>query len=116
MTSAPAGALLLRKDGQLNETTTTQTYEAHGGALVDLLIVAADANALRDRAASLPTVSLGARTLSDLELLAVGGYSPLNGFMTESDYRSVVSDMHLASGIPWPMPITLAVSDARHAG
>jgi sulfate adenylyltransferase len=46
-------------------------------------------------------------------LLAVGGYSPLKGFMTESDYRSVVSDMHLASGVPWPMPITLAVSNSE---
>ena len=58
----------------------------------------------------MPALRLAARSLSDLELLAVGGYSPLEGFMTEADYRHVVSEMRLASGTLWPMPITLAVS------
>jgi sulfate adenylyltransferase len=96
----------------LKESTATKTYEAHGGPLVDLLVTRPEADALRQRAASLPLVRLSARSLSDLELLAVGGYSPLTGFMTEPDYHSVVSDMHLASRVPWPMPITLAVSTA----
>src|SRR5688572_9263277 len=69
-----------------------------------------EAGVLLERAGSLATVRLSARSLSDLELLAVGGYSPLGGFMTEADYRSVVTDMHLNFGLPWPMPITLAVS------
>jgi sulfate adenylyltransferase len=73
-------------------------------------VTGAEADALRERADSLATIRLNARSLSDLELLAVGGYSPLDGFMTEGDYRSVVAGMHLASGLPWPMPITLAVS------
>jgi len=96
----------------------TQTDTAHGGPLVDLLVTGAEADALRDRAASLSLVRLAARSLSDVELLAVGGYSPLDGFMTEADYRSVVSDMHFAGGLPWPMPITLAVSteEARPIG
>lgn len=54
-------------------------------------------------------IGLNERQLSDLELLRVGGYVPLDGFMTRSDYRSVVTEMHLASGKPWAMPITLAV-------
>ncbi len=91
----------------------TGTTSAHEGRLVDLLVSEAEADALRGRARSLPVVRLSARSLSDLELLAIGGYSPLTGFMTEADYRSVVSDMHLASGVPWPMPITLAVSTAE---
>jgi len=94
-------------------TSRTETYEAHGGPLVDLLVRGSEADALRERAASLPVARLSARSLSDLELLAVGGYSPLEGFMTQADYRSVVTDMHLASGLPWPMPITLAVSTAE---
>jgi sulfate adenylyltransferase len=90
----------------------TQTHEAQGGPLADLLVTGAEEQSLRERAASLPTVRLSQRSLSDLELLAVGGYSPLDGFMTEADYRAVVSGMHLSSGLPWPMPITLAVSTA----
>jgi len=76
-----------------------------------LLVTGQEAQGVRQRAASLPLVRLSARSLSDLELLAVGGYSPLMGFMTEADYLGVVDGMHLASGVPWPMPITLAVSD-----
>jgi sulfate adenylyltransferase len=101
----------LQKDRTLNESTATRIHEAHGGPLVDLLISGTEAGALRERAASLPFVRLSARSLSDLELLAVGGYSPLEGFMTEADYRAVVIGMHLASDLPWPMPITLAVSE-----
>ncbi len=89
--------------------TEGPTNPAHGGRLVDLVVTSAEAEALREQASRLPAVKLNSRTLSDLELLAIGGYSPLEGFMTQADYRSVVEGMHLADGIPWPMPITLAV-------
>jgi sulfate adenylyltransferase len=69
-----------------------------------------EAEALRERASSLAALRVSQRSLSDLELLAIGGYSPLEGFMTQADYRAVVNDMHFASGLPWPVPITLAVS------
>ncbi len=94
----------------MEQRTINPTNAAHGGPLVDLLASGAEADSLRERASSLPILRLAARSLSDVELLAVGGYSPLDGFMTEADYRSVVSAMHLPSGLPWPMPITLAVS------
>ena len=95
--------------------TTGETNPAHGGKLIDLVVTGDEAKALRERAPALPVVTLNSRTLSDLELLAVGGYSPLEGFMTQADYRSVVDDMHLADGLPWSMPITLAVSDDEAA-
>jgi sulfate adenylyltransferase len=91
--------------------TTEQTIAPHGGTLIDLVATGDEASALRERAKTLPVVTLNSRTLSDLELLAVGGYSPLDGFMTQADYRTVVDGMHLASGLPWSMPITLAVGN-----
>ncbi len=92
--------------------TFGQTNPAHGGRLIDLLVHGEEAHVLREQTATMPVVSLNSRSLSDLELLAVGGYSPLEGFMTQADYSSVVDDMHLASGLPWPMPITLAVEES----
>ena len=90
--------------------TEGETNAPHGARLVDLVVSGPEAEALRRRAAELPAIRLSARSLSDLELLAIGGYSPLTGFMTQADYGPVVKEMHLASGLPWPMPITLAVS------
>lgn len=92
-----------------------KTIEPHGGRLISLLVSGPEAQALRERAASLPAVRLSSRSLADLELLATGGYSPLDGFMTQADYRAVVDGMHLASGLAWPMPITLAVSNEEAA-
>ena len=91
--------------------TTGETNPAHGGRLIDLVVSGDEAKTLREQVSTLPVVTLNSRSLSDLELLAVGGYSPLEGFMTQADYRSVVDDMHLESGLPWSMPITLALDD-----
>lgn len=52
--------------------------------------------------------------LSDLELIANGAYSPLEGFMGRTDYESVVHQMRLSNGLPWSLPITLAI-DSRKA-
>ncbi len=83
----------------------------HGGDLVNLYAEQpAERDALKREAASLPAWDLSARQLCDLELLANGAFSPLQGFMTQDDYRSVCRDMHLSSGTLWPMPITLDVS------
>src|ERR671933_2777637 len=73
----------------------------------------ADAHA---RAARLPRVRLNAVQVSDLFLIATGAYSPLTGFLGQADYRAVVDQMHLANGLPWPLPITLAVPTEVAAG
>jgi sulfate adenylyltransferase len=84
----------------------------YGGTLKDLRLDAAAADEARGRALELPGWDLTERQLCDLELLANGGFSPLDGFMNQADYERVVTDMRLADGTLWPMPITLDVSEA----
>jgi sulfate adenylyltransferase len=83
----------------------------HGGTLVNVDAPAAERESLVAKAKSLTPIPLGPREISDLELIAIGGFSPLRGFMTSADYSRVVSDMSLASGLPWSIPVTLSVKD-----
>ncbi len=89
----------------------------HGdGELVDLRCSDSERDDLRARARGLPGVQLDARELTDLELLAIGGFTPLKGFMTEEQCKSVVNDMHLPSGVPWTVTVTLAAEPGEVAG
>ena len=83
----------------------------HGGVLKDLYLPHAEALALKQRSAALPVLDLNTRQLCDLELLLNGAFSPLEGFLTERDYRRVVDELRLADGTLWPVPITLDVSE-----
>lgn len=65
------------------------------------------------RAPAFPSVTLTDRAAADLECLAVGAFSPLEGFMTRSDYEPVLKDMRLASGAAWTLPVTLPLSDEQ---
>ena len=69
----------------------------------------ATAEELKAESRDLPSCTLQPRHLCDLELLLNGGFSPLRGFMSQADYDQVCSDMRLADGTLWPMPITLDV-------
>ena len=93
-------------------STTEATYgiAPHGGALVDRVLRGVVREAALEKAASLKKIPLGPTSISDLELVAVGAFSPLTGFMTQDDYSRVVEDMHLSNGLVWTIPITLAVS------
>jgi sulfite reductase (ferredoxin) len=84
----------------------------HGGRLVDRVLRGDALEEARARIPALRRIGLNGRMMSDLELLAVGAYSPLEGFMGEADYRAVLRDMRLASGLPWTLPITFAVRGA----
>lgn len=83
----------------------------YGGKLVDLRVQEPERTALIDKAKSLPSLQLSPRTMCDLELLAVGAFSPLDRFMGRADYESVLKNMRLANGTLWPMPIMLPVAD-----
>lgn len=87
------------------------TIAPHGGHLVNRLATAAQLPEFLEQADHLPRVQLDERSLSDLQLIAIGGFSPLSGFMEQADYESVVADMHLVNGLPWSIPITLSVSE-----
>src|SRR5271169_1126222 len=94
-------------------TGSGDAIAAHGGgALVDLNAPAAERGAIARHAEGLKTVRLSARDLADLEMLASGAFSPLEGFMGEADYVRSRDEMRLASGVPWSIPITLGVDEA----
>jgi ATP sulfurylase len=82
----------------------------HGGMLVDRVLRGVLKEAAQERAAGLKKVRLSPTSVSDLELIAVGAFSPLVGFLEKADYESVVQDMRLSNGTVWSIPITLPVS------
>lgn len=83
----------------------------HGGILVNRIATLDQRQEFFDKAEGLPRVQLSERSLSDLQMIAIGAFSPLSGFMDEANYRSVVKEMRLSSGLPWSVPITLSVSE-----
>ena len=84
--------------------------QPHGGTLVNRLLEGTEFQEAKQRANSLKKIPIGNREISDLELIAIGGFSPLTGFMSKEDYTEVVEDMHLANGVAWSIPITLSVT------
>ena len=75
----------------------------------------ADADALRQKAADSPKIELSAKQVCDLEMIATGAFSPLEGFVGPDDFTSICRDMRLSDGTVWPIPITLAVDDETKA-
>ena len=92
-----------------------QLIAPHGGELVLNMAGENERAELQERARSLPQILVGSRQLADLEMLAIGAYSPLGGFMKRADYLGVVNDMHLENGLPWSIPITLSATSEQAA-
>lgn len=81
----------------------------HGGVLINRV------NEEYDLSTAAKEIELDAISFADLELIAIGGYSPIEGFLTKADYEAVVSSMRLASGVVWSLPITLPVTKEKAA-
>src|SRR5690606_21898160 len=102
---------LLTMTAEPNVAENTVLITPYGGELIDLMVPAADIAELRAYASTLPSVRISERAACDLELLATGGFSPLDRFMGEADHQSVLDTMRLTNGILFPMPIPLPVDD-----
>ncbi len=92
-------------------TSTSHLIPAHGGELLQLIASAERSSELKSHSREWPSWDLTGRQLCDLELLLSGGFSPLRGFMGHADYEGVCNNMRLSSGVIWPMPITLDVTE-----
>ncbi len=82
---------------------------AHGGKLINRLVSENEKEKLLAKISSLPKITINSREMSDLDMIACGALSPLEGFMNKKDYDSVVESMRLSNGLPWTIPITLSV-------
>ena len=93
-------------------TSAPAAITPHGGTLVNRIADAAKAAELKSVAASLPSVTLSFKQFCDLEMIAIGAFSPLTGYAGQADFESICRNTRLANGTVWPIPITLAVDDA----
>src|SRR5437762_1651863 len=87
-----------------------QINPAHGGKLINRVLEGRAREQCRELSSRLPRVQLNGRQLSDVELISIGAFSPLEGFMNRQDYKAVLADERLANGLPWTIPVTLATS------
>jgi sulfate adenylyltransferase len=90
---------------------TDHLITPHGGELINRIVDAAAAAALKAQSKDWKSLDLTPRQLCDLEMIVNGAFSPLTGFMNKADYEKVCADMRLADTTLWPMPITLDVSE-----
>lgn len=89
--------------------------EPHGGKLIERVASPAEREEALRRAKSYPSLTLSKSQLADVRNLALGAYSPLEGFMRQADFERVVREMRLASGVVWPIPVVLDASEEAAA-
>jgi len=87
-----------------------------GGELKPLLLEGKALAAEKTRAEGLTKVNVSSREAGDLIMLGIGGFTPLDGFMTKADWQGVCDGMKMASGLFWPIPITLSTDQATADG
>ncbi|MBX3651366.1 MAG: sulfate adenylyltransferase [Burkholderiales bacterium] len=93
------------------KSSVTKLVNPHGGGTLKPLLLDGPAlNAERKRAAGLPKITVSSREKGDLLMLGIGGFTPLDGFMGHDDWRGACDRYTLASGVFWPIPITLSTT------
>lgn len=90
--------------------------QPHGGKLIERVLTGAKKDEALDKAKRLPRLKLDPESVSDVENMATGVYSPLEGFLGEKDFRNVLNEMRLADDLPWTVPIVLDVDKATADG
>ncbi|MCJ7485576.1 MAG: sulfate adenylyltransferase, partial [Candidatus Aminicenantes bacterium] len=90
--------------------------QPHGGKLVDRVLSGKKRDEALARAGSLPRLVIDSELVSDVENIATGVYSPLEGFLGADDYRSVLTSMRLRDDVPWTVPIVLDTDRETAAG
>jgi len=88
----------------------------HGGSLVDRVLTGAALEKARAKMKRLPKITVDAYAAFDIDGIGKGLFSPVTGFMNEADTRRVLDTMHLRDGLPWTIPLVLAVSEETAAG
>jgi sulfate adenylyltransferase len=95
-----------------NAKNNQKLIAPYGGKLVNLLVTSEERKELVAQSTHLPSVQISARALCDLELLATGGFSPLDRFMGKVDYERVLTEMRLADGTLFPIPVALPLDES----
>ena len=91
-------------------TKKEEIIAPHGGVLINCFAKKEELNDLLKEASSLVSVKVSKRVLCDLEMLAIGAFSPLRGFVEKADYDSIIGNMRLKNGLVWTIPITLQIN------
>ena len=87
--------------------------EPHGKQLINRSLEGNERQDLFEQAHALPRITLSTRNIADLQCIATGIYSPLEGFVNEAEYKSIVDTMRLSSGLAWSIPVTLQIPEAE---
>lgn len=95
--------------------TTFAQIKPHGGLLINRQLTGDAREQAQQRATTLERIILSDLNLADLEMITTGGLSPLTGYMGVADYESVVVQKRLANGLPWTIPVTLAIAAEQGA-
>ncbi len=92
---------------------TSKLIKPHGGFLVNRVLTGDARNEALERGQTLQKIALTDVNIADLEMIAGGGLSPLTGYLERADYETVVRELRLANGLPWSIPVTLAIDEEQ---